>query len=104
MHRVWNTKQVAQLPQTVRELASFSTFAVGAFVPLLPFVIASGNTATVAAIVAGGATLFLVGSLMSILTAKNPVRSGLRMLLIGAAAAAITFGVGKLLHVGGAVG
>src|SRR2546423_931176 len=52
--------------------SSFSTFAVGAFVPLLPFVIASGNAATVAAIVAAGATLFLVGSLMSILTAKNP--------------------------------
>jgi VIT1/CCC1 family predicted Fe2+/Mn2+ transporter len=84
--------------------SSFTTFAVGAFVPLLPFLIASGTAPTVAAIVAGAATLFLVGSLMSLLTAKNPVRSGLRMLVIGAAAAAITFGVGKLLHVGGAVG
>ena len=70
--------------------------------------VTSGDVANVIIVMAnamdGGATLFLVGSLMSILTAKNPVRSGLRMLLIGAAAAAITFGVGKLLHVGGAVG
>jgi VIT1/CCC1 family predicted Fe2+/Mn2+ transporter len=85
-------------------ISSFITFSVGAFVPLLPFLLGSGNAATLASIVAGGATLFLVGSLMSILTGKHAVRSGLRMLLIGAAAAGITYGVGTALHVGGAVG
>ena len=80
-------------------ISSFVTFSIGAFVPLLPFLVGSGNAATYAAIAAGIVTLFLVGSLMSILTGKSPFRSGLRMLLIGAAAAAITYGVGRTLHV-----
>jgi VIT1/CCC1 family predicted Fe2+/Mn2+ transporter len=83
-------------------ISSFVMFSLGAMVPLLPFLIGSGGAATLSAILAGAFTLFLVGSLMSILTAKGPFRSGLRMLLIGAAAAGITFGVGKALHVGGA--
>jgi VIT1/CCC1 family predicted Fe2+/Mn2+ transporter len=36
---------------------------------------------------------------MSVLTGRGFLISGLRMLAIGAAAAAITFGVGKLLGV-----
>jgi vacuolar iron transporter family protein len=81
-------------------ISSFVTFALGAFVPLLPFLIGSGNGAALAAIVAGGLTLFVVGSLMSYFTGKNPLRSGTRMLVIGAAAAAITYGVGKAFHLG----
>jgi len=84
--------------------SSFVMFAIGAFVPLLPFLVGCGGAATLAAILAGGATLFTVGSMMSILTGKNVLRSGIRMLVIGAAAAAITYGVGTALHVGGAVG
>ena len=80
-------------------ISSFITFSLGALVPLLPFLIGSGTAARIAAIVASGFTLFLVGSLMSILTGKRPVRSGLRMLLIGAAAAGVTYGVGSALHV-----
>jgi vacuolar iron transporter family protein len=80
-------------------ISSFVTFSLGALVPLVPFLIGSGTAARVAAIVASGLTLFLVGSLMSILTGKQPLRSGLRMLLIGATAAAVTFGVGSALHV-----
>ena len=43
--------------------------------------------------------MFGVGALMSVLTGRGALRSGLRMLVVGAAAAAITFGVGSLLHV-----
>ena len=81
-------------------ISSFVMFSLGAFVPLLPFLLGSGDAATFAAIAAGGVTLFTVGSLMSILTGKGPIRSGARMLLIGGAAAAITFGVGKAFHLG----
>ena len=84
--------------------SSFIMFTLGAIIPLLPFLIGSGTAATLAAVAAGGFTLFLVGSLMSILTGKHPIRSGLRMLLIGGAAAAVTYGVGRALHVSGAVG
>lgn len=79
--------------------SSFAMFAVGALVPLLPFVFASGTLPVLVAIAASGAALFSVGAAMSILTARPWIRSGARMLVVGGLAAAITFGVGKLLHV-----
>ena len=80
-------------------LSSFATFSVGAGVPLLPFVFGSGTAAQLAAISASGASLFAVGASMSLLTQRAWWFSGLRMLLVGAAAAAITFGVGHLIGV-----
>jgi VIT1/CCC1 family predicted Fe2+/Mn2+ transporter len=82
-------------------ISSFVMFSLGAIIPLLPFLIGSGGAARLAAILAGAFTLFLVGSLMSILTGKRPIRSGLRMLVIGAAAASVTYAVGRAFHVGG---
>ena len=76
-----------------------ATFAVGALVPLLPFLFASRTPAVVAAIAASGVALFAVGAAMSVLTGRNPVVSGARMLLVGGVAASITFGVGRLFHV-----
>ena len=81
-------------------LSSLFTFAFGAFVPLLPFLVGSGHAATLASILASAATLFAVGALMSIMTGKRSYLSGARMLMIGLGLAAITYGVGRLLHVG----
>ena len=78
---------------------SFLAFTVGAVIPMAPFIFASGSAALLAAIVASGFALFAVGAAMSVITGRHAVWSGLRMLLIGGAAAAITFGVGRLLHV-----
>jgi vacuolar iron transporter family protein len=80
--------------------SSFVTFALGAVVPLIPFMIGSGVGAAVAAIVASGVTLFAVGAATSVLTGKRFYLAGARMLAFGAVAAAITYGVGTLLHVG----
>jgi VIT1/CCC1 family predicted Fe2+/Mn2+ transporter len=79
--------------------SSFATFAVGAVVPLLPFLVASDTTAVVVSATLSAATLFAVGGAVTILTGRGFVRSGARMLAIGATAAAITFVVGKLLDV-----
>jgi vacuolar iron transporter family protein len=79
---------------------SFLTFGGGAAVPLIPFVIGTGTAAAMAAIIASGIALFAVGALMTLITGRNATRSGLRMLLVGGAAAGITFGVGRLFHVG----
>jgi VIT1/CCC1 family predicted Fe2+/Mn2+ transporter len=62
-------------------------------------VFGSGTAATLAAIVGSGLSLFAVGAAMSLLTGRTWLFSGVRMLLIGAAAAAITFGVGSLIGV-----
>jgi len=76
---------------------SFMCFSVGALVPLLPFLLGRGG------IVASGAltatALFGLGGLISLFTGRRAFRGGLRMLGIGAAAAAITYGLGYLLGV-----
>jgi VIT1/CCC1 family predicted Fe2+/Mn2+ transporter len=85
-------------------LSSFVMFSLGATVPLLPFLFTSGAPAIQLAIAAGAVALFGVGAALSKLTGRGAVRSGVRMLLIGGAAAGVTFGVGSLLHVGGVTG
>jgi vacuolar iron transporter family protein len=80
-------------------ISSFVTFSVGAVVPLVPFLLGSGTAAVIAAIAASGVAIFSVGAAMSILTGRSPWWSGLRMLFVGAGAASITFGVGRLLNV-----
>jgi VIT1/CCC1 family predicted Fe2+/Mn2+ transporter len=79
--------------------SSFAMFAVGAFVPLLPFLVTSGTAAVVASAILSGIALFGVGAAMSILTGRPAIVSGARMLAIGAAAATVTYVVGTLLDV-----
>lgn len=81
-------------------VSSFLTFTAGAAVPLLPFAFGSGTAAVGAAIAASGVALFTVGASMSLITGRHFVWSGVRMLLIGGVAAAITYGVGRALPVG----
>jgi VIT1/CCC1 family predicted Fe2+/Mn2+ transporter len=80
-------------------ISSFVAFAVGALVPLVPFLFGSGTAAVLAAVSGSAIALFAVGAAMSILTGRRAVYSGARMLVVGTIAAAITFGVGRLLHV-----
>ena len=79
--------------------SSFVTFALGAFVPLIPFLLSSGTPAVVASAVLTGLALFGVGAAMSYLTGRSWLLSGARMLAIGAAAAGITYLVGSLLDI-----
>lgn len=79
--------------------SSFVAFAIGAVVPLLPFLLTTGTTALVAALVLSFAALFLVGAAVSLVTGRGLIFSGLRQVLIGAAAAAVTFGVGTIIGV-----
>ena len=79
--------------------SSFMSFAIGALIPLLPFLLSSGNAALAASILLTAVSLFGVGATISLFTGRNAARDGLRMLAIGAAAGAITFGVGKLVGV-----
>jgi len=78
---------------------SFLTFSIGAIVPLVPFVFLAGDAAVLTSALLTLATLFGVGAGMSFLTGRKLYLSGLRMMLIGGAAAVITFGIGTLLNV-----
>ncbi|HET8570110.1 MAG TPA: VIT1/CCC1 transporter family protein [Candidatus Limnocylindria bacterium] len=76
---------------------SFGMFAIGAIVPLVPYLVASGTAALVGAAALSAAALFGVGALITIVTGQSALRAGLRQLAIGVAAAAITYGAGTLL-------
>ena len=76
---------------------SFVLFSAGAIVPVAPFLLISGRAAFVASIVAGGIALAAIGAGTSLFTGRGVVRSALRQLLIGLAAAGITYGAGALV-------
>jgi len=77
--------------------ASFVLFAMGALVPILPFLVARGNLAVVASAVVSGLGLFAIGAAITIFTGTPVWRSGGRQLVLGLAAAAVTFGLGRLI-------
>jgi VIT1/CCC1 family predicted Fe2+/Mn2+ transporter len=80
--------------------SSFLAFSVGAFIPLLPYLV--GAKSLVIAMVLAGAGLFAAGAVVARFTRRAWWYSGLRQLLIGAVAAGVTYGLGHL--VGASVG
>lgn len=79
-------------------LSSFAAFGLGAAVPLIPFALRVAQPLPVAVGLTAG-SLFGVGAVLSLFTGRDAFRGGLRMLLIGAAAGALTYSIGKLLGV-----
>ena len=79
---------------------SFLAFCVGAAVPVAPYLFGSGAAVFVASLGLSLGALFLVGAGVSMLTGRSLLYSGVRQLGLGAAAAAVTFGVGKVIGVG----
>jgi VIT1/CCC1 family predicted Fe2+/Mn2+ transporter len=79
-------------------LSSLVCFALGAAVPLLPYL--AGADALWVALGLGAAGLFGAGALVSRFTARGWLRNGLRQLALGALAAGVTFCVGWLIGVG----
>jgi VIT1/CCC1 family predicted Fe2+/Mn2+ transporter len=77
-------------------ISSFLSFAGGALIPLLPFLLSAGAHALPIAIAITAVSLFAVGALLSLYTGRNALYSGARMLMLGALAGGVTFAVGKL--------
>jgi len=86
----------------VAAATSFFLFAAGAIVPVLPFFFASGGPAVFTSVVVSAVALMLVGAAITIVTGSGVLKTGGRQVLLGMAAAAVTFGLGTL--VGHAVG
>ncbi|OAI40532.1 rubrerythrin family protein [bacterium SCGC AG-212-C10] len=78
---------------------SFLTFAIGAILPILPWLVAGGWLAVAGSLLFSSLGLFAVGAATSLFTGRSLAFAGGRMLLIGLAAAAITFGIGTLIGV-----
>ncbi len=75
---------------------SFLLFVTGAIVPVLPFIFVSGDAAVVASIVASSVMLFSIGAVITLFTGRSVLSTGVRQVVFGLAAAAITFGIGRL--------
>src|SRR5271168_924695 len=78
-------------------LASFILFALGAIVPILPFLITAGRFAVIASVGLSGLGLFAIGAAITIFTGVTVWRSGSRQLALGLGAAGVTFVVGRLI-------
>jgi VIT1/CCC1 family predicted Fe2+/Mn2+ transporter len=80
-------------------VTSFVLFAGGALLPVLPFVALSGTQAVVVSLLVSALALFLIGAAITLLTGRGVLFSGMRQLLFGLAAAALTYGIGRVLGV-----
>lgn len=78
---------------------SFIFFAIGAIIPVIPFFFLTGMNAVMLSVGMSAVGLFLIGAAITLFTGKNVWYSGFRQVLFGLAAAAITFGIGKLIGV-----
>ena len=87
---------------TVAAATSFVLFALGASVPVIPYFVLSGNLAVLVSALLSVAGLFTIGALITLFTGRGALYSGGRQVIIGGAAAALTYVVGRLI--GSAVG
>lgn len=81
----------------VAAVTSFSLFGLGAVIPILPFVFGEGVAAVAVASVLAAVAMAGIGALITRVTGRSPIRSALRQLAFGIAAAAVTFGIGRIL-------
>lgn len=80
-------------------ISSFILFGIGAVIPVLPFMFTDGVKAIILSTVFSALGLFLIGAAITLFTGKNVWFSGFRQVFFGLAAAALTFGIGKLIGV-----
>lgn len=80
-------------------ITSFVLFAAGAIIPVIPFLFLEGNAATATSLVFGGIGLFVIGAFITLFTGRSIWYSGMRQVIFGIAAAAITYIIGRLVGV-----
>ncbi|HOW92495.1 MAG TPA: VIT1/CCC1 transporter family protein, partial [Anaerolineaceae bacterium] len=80
-------------------ITSFILFALGAIIPVAPFIFTSGMPAVFISIGVSALGLFGLGAAITLFTGKPVWKSGLRMVVFGLLAAAVTFGIGRLIGV-----
>ena len=88
-------------------IATFTAFVVAGSLPLLIYLVGlvlpvATSTAFITSMVLSAITLFSLGAAKVVVTQRNPLRSGLEMLLVGGLAAVVAYVVGAALkHIGG---
>jgi VIT1/CCC1 family predicted Fe2+/Mn2+ transporter len=80
-------------------ITSFFLFALGAVFPVIPFTFLQGTHAIVVSALFSSVGLFVIGAAITLFTGRSVFSSGMRQVGFGLAAAAVTFGVGRLIGV-----
>ena len=80
-------------------ITSFVLFALGAIIPVSPFIFTGGMPAVYISIGLSAIGLFGLGAAITLFTGKPVWKSGMRMVVFGLLAAAVTFGIGRLIGV-----
>ena len=80
-------------------ITSFVLFALGAIIPVAPFIFSTGMTAVFISIGLSTLGLFALGAAITLFTGRTVWYSGMRMVIFGLLAAAVTFGIGRLIGV-----
>ncbi len=80
-------------------ISSFLAFGLGAIIPLLPNLFTEGLLALMLTIAVSGVATVGIGVLLGIITGKNPLWGGGRMLLAGTIAAGVTYGIGSAIGI-----
>ncbi len=83
----------------VAAITSFFLFAIGAVIPVIPFFFLEGYEAILLSLAFSVFGLFGIGAGTSLFTGRSVLFSGSRMALFGLAAAAITYGIGRLIGI-----
>jgi VIT1/CCC1 family predicted Fe2+/Mn2+ transporter len=78
---------------------SFLLFALGAFIPVAPFLCLTGTPALVASLAMSTLALGGIGAAITLFTGRSAMLTGLRQVGFGLAAAALTYGIGRVLGV-----
>lgn len=80
-------------------VTSFGLFALGAIFPILPYFLFDGARAVLGSLAASGVALCGIGAGTALFTGRGFLFSASRQLLIGFAAAGVTYGIGRLVGV-----
>jgi VIT1/CCC1 family predicted Fe2+/Mn2+ transporter len=80
-------------------LSSFLSCALGAAIPLLPWLFARGFPAIVASMALSVVAAALIGLALAVFTGRSPLRTVARQLLFLVVAAGVTYGIGALVGV-----
>src|SRR5581483_6438553 len=84
----------------VAATSSFASFAVGAFIPVIPYLAGSGAAALVVALVLSAVSLFGVGSAVALLAGRSALRGGVRQIVIAVVVGVVVNMIGRLIGQG----
>ena len=80
-------------------ISSFLAFAVGAYIPLIPWIFAEGTAAIVTSLILAILAAAGVGVLLAKFTERSPIKTAFRQILVAIISCSLTFALGSIFEV-----